>query len=77
MVETFNFGSAIEKLREGKKVTRMGWNGKGMYIALQVPDENSKMKQPYIYIVPSETDVIPWVASQRDILEDDWYEVTK
>ncbi len=45
------------------------------YLSLQVPDENSKMKQPYIYIVPSDVDIIPWAASQRDILETDWYVV--
>ena len=27
-----NFGQAIEKLKEGKKVARKGWNGKGMWI---------------------------------------------
>lgn len=30
-----NFGQAIEKLKEGKKVCRSGWNGKGMYLAIQ------------------------------------------
>lgn len=29
-----NFGDAIEALKEGKKVTRTGWNGKGMYLWL-------------------------------------------
>lgn len=29
-----NFGQAIEALKEGKKVARTGWNGKGMYIYL-------------------------------------------
>lgn len=71
---TFGFGEAIKLLQEGKTVSRVGWNGKGMFLKLQVPDENNKMKQPYIYIVPSAEDVIPWVASQRDILSVDWYE---
>lgn len=76
--ETFGFGRALDEfLRSGKKVARMGWNGKGMYITVQGPDENSKMKRPYIFIVPSSdgSDTIPWVASQRDLLEMDWYEV--
>lgn len=71
-----SFGAALAVLRHGGRVARSGWNGKGMYIQLQVPDANSKMRQPYIYIVPSEEDVIPWVPSQRDILSEDWYEVT-
>jgi len=66
------FGTAIEKLRAGLKVSRKGWNGKGMYLMLQVPDKNSKMKQPYIFIVPDENSLVPWTASQTDILADDW-----
>lgn len=32
---TFNFGRALELLKEGKKVCRAGWNGKGMFLTLQ------------------------------------------
>ena len=32
---TMNFGQAIEALKEGKKVTRKGWNGKGMFLWLK------------------------------------------
>ena len=34
-----NFGQAIEALKEGKKVCRSGWNGKGMFIYLQEGSE--------------------------------------
>jgi len=67
-----NFGQALEALKEGKKVQREGWNGKGMWIELQVPDVNSKMQRPYIYIEPGEGWRVPWVASQPDMLSDDW-----
>lgn len=76
-----NFGQAIEALKEGKRVARKGWNGKGIYLELQIPDAHSKMTLPYIYIVTSklETDnpdapkgVVPWLASQTDMLSDDW-----
>lgn len=67
------FGQAIEQLREGKCVTREGWNGVH-YLGLQMPDENSMNKQPYIYIVPhgDATLRIPWTASQADVLASDW-----
>lgn len=74
---SFNFSNAINLLLSGEKVARVGWNGKGMYLALQAPDENSKMKQPYIYIVPVGGEPVPWVASQPDLLSDDWYQVTE
>lgn len=71
----FKIGEAIERLAQGKRVARAGWNGEGMYLELQVPDENSKMRRPYIYIVPGEEWIVPWVASQADLLTADWYEV--
>ena len=39
MIENQNFGQAIEALKEGKRVARQGWNGKGMFIFQQVPSE--------------------------------------
>lgn len=76
-----DFGWALRQLKEGKKVCRVGWNGKGIYIELQRPDEHSKMTQPYIYIVTTglQSDnpnaprgVVPWLASQTDMLAEDW-----
>lgn len=67
-----HFGHALEQLKAGKKVTRLGWNGKDMYLELQVPDAHSKMKRPYIFITPDPEFVVPWVASQADLLGEDW-----
>jgi hypothetical protein len=67
-----SFGDALENLKNGYFVTREGWNGKGMYLALQVPDAHSKMTLPYIYMKTAQGDLVPWVASQTDILTDDW-----
>ena len=76
-----DFGWALRQLKEGKKVCRSGWNGKGIYIELQRPDEHSKMTQPYIYIVTTglvsdnpdaPRGVVPWLASQTDMLAEDW-----
>ena len=73
-----NFGTAIECIKKGDKVQRAGWNGKGLWLELQTPDENSKMTLPYIYInYPPESPntpgaKVPWLASQTDMLTDDW-----
>ena len=76
-----NFGQAIEVLKTGKKVARDGWNGKGIFIELQIPDENSKMTHPYIFIDTTGLDTqntkapknrVPWLASQTDMLSEDW-----
>ncbi len=45
-----SFGMALRELKEGEKLTRAGWNGKGQFVELQIPDKNSKMTLPYIYI---------------------------
>ncbi|RUP22337.1 MAG: DUF2829 domain-containing protein [Methylobacterium sp.] len=66
------FGEAVEALKAGETVTRTGWNGRGMYLALQVPDDHSKMTLPYIYMRTAQGDLVPWLASQTDILSDDW-----
>jgi hypothetical protein len=67
-----NFGQAIQALKDGKKVSRNGWNGKNMWLALQVPDANSKMSLPYIYMFTADAKLVPWLASQTDILAEDW-----
>lgn len=67
-----NFGQAIEAIKEGKKVAREGWNGKGMWLNLQTPDEHSKMSLPYIYMFTADKHQVPWLASQTDMLAEDW-----
>ena len=67
-----SFGDAIITLKSSKKVARKGWNGKGMWLELQVPDTYSKMSLPYIYMKTADGHLVPWLASQTDILSDDW-----
>ena len=68
-----NFGEAIERMRKGERVYRQGWNGKNMWIAVQMPDANSKMTAPYIYMRAADGRLVPWLASQTDMLSLDWY----
>lgn len=70
-----NFSYALNYIKQGKKVRRSGWNGKGMWIGLQKPDLYSKMTLPYIYMYTADQHFVPWLASQTDILSDDWEEV--
>lgn len=65
-------GEAVSALREGCKVSRAGWNGKGMWLELQVPDEHSKMTLPYVYMRTAQGDLVPWMCSQTDLLASDW-----
>lgn len=77
----FGIGVVVDGLKHGKEFYRAGWNGKGMWIKLQTPDENSKMTLPYVYIeypvghpaYPNGSRV-PWLASQTDLLAEDWLE---
>jgi len=77
--ETRSIGWAIKQLWKGLRVRRANWNGKQMWLELQVPDEHSKMTLPYIYIeYPKGHPAypkgcrVPWLASQTDILATDW-----
>jgi len=66
------FGDALAALKDGERVSRTGWNGKGMWLELQRPDKHSKMTLPYIYMSTAQGDLVPWLASQTDILAEDW-----
>lgn len=74
----FDFSFALRELKRGAKLAREGWNGKGMWIELQVPDAHSKMTLPYLYINYPENAIntpgarCPWLASQTDLLAEDW-----
>lgn len=70
-----NFGEAIQNLKAGTAVARKGWNGPGQYLELQTPDEQSKMTLPYIFIHTVQGDLVPWLASQTDMLAEDWVTV--
>lgn len=67
-----DFGWALHQVRTGGKAYRTGWNGNGMWIALQEPDEHSKMGMPYLYISLPCGKLLPWVASNTDLLSHDW-----
>lgn len=76
-----DIGQAIVELRCERKVARKGWNGRGIFLELQMPDQNSKMTSPYVFIDTTglQTDNpnaprsrVPWLASQTDLLADDW-----
>lgn len=80
-MQGMTFGHAIEAAKKGLKIARAGWNGKGIFVALQAPDAHSKMTSPYLYIntIGLKTDntlapksLVPWLASQTDMLSDDW-----
>ena len=75
-----SFGWAIDRLKEGKRVRRVGWNGKGMFLMLCIPDGRYTLqstgktynRRPYIYMKDAQDTLVPWAASQTDVLEEDW-----
>ena len=72
MPSLFDFGQALKFLKVGESVARLGWNGPDQSLTLQTPDENSKMTLPYIFIKTVQGDLVPWLASQPDMLAEDW-----
>lgn len=78
-----NFGQAIEALKAGKRVSRQGWNGKSMHIYLEdrfsfpvqggVYAGTSRTYDPVICMYTAQGTHQPgWLASQADMLADDW-----
>lgn len=73
-----NFGQAIESIKQGKCVRRAGWNGKGMHIYLEDWLEGKakpcgRSLEPVICMFTAQGKYQPgWLASQSDILAEDW-----
>ena len=82
------FGLAVEAMKKGKKVARVGWNGKGMFVFLvqgstfkvsraplnQFYEEGTEVNYcPHIDMKTADNKIVPWLASQTDVLADDWY----
>jgi hypothetical protein len=69
-----NFGEAIEALKNGKRVARQGWNGKGMYLGLCVGGgfRDGFRTVDFIYMKTADDKIVPWLASQTDVLAGDW-----
>lgn len=71
-MEKYDFGWALMQLKQGKRVCREGWNGRGMWLELQEPDTSSRMTLPYIFMKTVDDNLVPWLASQTDMLAEDW-----
>lgn len=85
-----NFSEALDAIKAGRRVARSGWNGKGMFVFL-VPGSVFKVnREPLLSILGEGTEVryhghidmrtadgmiVPWLASQTDLLADDWQTV--
>jgi hypothetical protein len=67
-----DFGYALRALKAGRQVTRDGWNGKGQFLSLREAHDDDPMTLPYIFITTVQGDRVPWLASQTDLLAQDW-----
>jgi len=77
-MHTVGFNKAIVELKNGGKVARAGWNGKGMFVWLKHAWTYTDGKQdnypnlPFIAMKTADNCVVPWLASQTDLLSTDW-----
>lgn len=82
-----NFSDALNALKRGERVAREGWNGKGMFLFLVPGSVFAVNREPLLSILGEGTRVeyhahidmktaqgyvVPWLASQADLLSDDW-----
>lgn len=69
-----DFGYALTALRAGHKMARAGWQARDLapHIELQVPDQHSKMTQPYLFMKSFHDGLAPWTPTHADLLADDW-----
>ena len=82
-----NFSQALDQIKFGSRVAREGWNGKGMFIflvkgstfitnrepLLSILGEGVEVNYcPHIDMKTADGKIVPWLASQTDVLADDW-----
>lgn len=78
-----NFGEAVEAMKNGVNVQREGWNGKGMHVYLEdgnhlplaagIEKGTTRKYDPVICMYTAQGTHQPgWLASQADILAEDW-----
>lgn len=67
-------GWAIDEMRSNQLMRRRGWHGEGMWVAI-CEESGAKMTAPFLYMRLPNGRLIPWVASQSDLLADDWEHV--
>ena len=83
-----NFGDALSAVKNGCKIGRAGWNGKDMFLFMVPGSRFEVNRSPLLGIYPKGTiidyrshidmktadgQIVPWVASQTDLLADDWW----
>ena len=77
------FGDALKALKAGQRVARTGWNGKGMWLWIPEPLDEFCTKvfvcgddafeaAPWIGMKTADDKFVPWLASQTDVLAEDW-----
>ena len=64
-------GWAIEAMRAGGRVRRAGWNGRGMWIAIN-SSNLGVVSAPFVYMRAADGSFVPWLCSATDLLADDW-----
>ncbi len=83
---TLSFGEAVDLMKQGLRVARVGWNGKGMFL-YYVPEGKYPARMDaikgvfeddmvpygaYIAMKTAQGNVVPWLASQSDMLSEDY-----
>lgn len=86
-----DFGAALDYLKHGYRLARKGWNAANQWIALNpgssiVVSEGRPLAavfpvgtpleiKPYLIIKTVQGSIVPWLASQTDLLAEDWFVV--
>ena len=85
-----NFSEALELIKAGNAVARMGWNGKNMFVFLVpgstffvnrppllglYPEGHQITYLPHIDLRSADGSIVPWLPSQTDVLAEDWQAV--
>lgn len=78
----YSFGDAVEAALAGRKIGRLGWNGKDMFLfsitgncwefSCDVSGVDGLETLPFLCMKTADNKLVPWLASQSDVLANDW-----
>lgn len=81
MISTMQFGAALALAKIGHRIAREDWNGKGMFVfhvaswTFTDGRNDNRPCLPFLAMKTADNKVVPWLASQTDLLANDWIDL--
>jgi hypothetical protein len=73
LVKGLSFSEALDRIKAGQELSREGWNGPNQKVFLVEAEKTGPVTVPFLCIETTDGKTVPWLASQTDLLANDWF----